>query len=218
MSGVLAILFSPIRPPLDRLAGWLARRTVVTAYGGVSICHSRLSASLDTEFEDSVRGALRLVEQSDPLRFARITQSIRYVRSAVWLPGTTAAQYVRSSRVCEMEWTKIRVPDDPQLTVFYTAVTLVHEATHGLLIRRGVAHTPSRRSRIEDVCRSQEAQFIRHLDSAMGKAWLLVSRGIPLAPVTLTSLEGFEHGLKTIREKIAGLQLNSPTQPCSERC
>jgi hypothetical protein len=186
-------------------------------YKGVNICHRGLSESLDKEFEDSVRGALRLVEQCDPLRFARITRSIRYVRSDVWLPGATAAVYVRSSKVCVMEWTKIRVPDDPQLTVFYTAITLVHEATHGLLIRRGIPYTPSTKSRSEDVCRIEEAKFIRQLDPAMGKSWLLASRGIPLDGV-LTSLQAFEHGLQTVRDKIAGLDFNLPTQPCSEMC
>jgi hypothetical protein len=119
--------------------------------------------------------ALRLVEQKDPLRFARIARFLRYVRPT-GLVGETSAQYVRSSRLCLMDWKKIRCPDDPNLTVLFSAIVLVHEATHGLLCSRGVRHTRARRSRIERLCVLEEARFIRHLDPALSDTWLQVSR------------------------------------------
>ena len=203
MSTARTILFFPLRLWVLWGEAWLARKTVVTEYKGVSICHSALHLWCNDEFTTMVGRALRLVEQTDSLRFARIGRFVRYVRPTALL-GETAAQYVRFSKLCLMDWRKIRCPDDPNLTVLSSAIVLVHEATHGQLFSRGVRHTRARRSPIERLCVLEEARFIRHLDPVLSDAWLQVSRdayaGASPRPGLVTD---FRDGLASIRDCLA---------------
>ena len=75
-----AIVLSLFGPALERLDAWIARNTVTTVYKGVSICRSELNLWCNDEFAPMLERALKLVEQSDPFRFARIRRVIRYVR------------------------------------------------------------------------------------------------------------------------------------------
>lgn len=203
MSTARTIFLFPLRLWVLWGEAWLARKTVVTEYKGVSICHSALHLWCNDEFTTMVGRALRLVEQSDSLRFARITRFVRYVRPTA-LQGETSAQYVRFSRLCVMDWKKIRYPDDPNLTVLSSAIVLVHEATHGLLCSRGVHHTQARRSRIERLCVLEEARYIRHLDPALSDAWLQVSRDVYEGASPRRGLvTDFRGGLASIRDCLA---------------
>lgn len=203
MSTVRSVLLFPLRLWVSWGVGWLARKTVVTQYNGVGICHSALHLWCNEEFTTMVGRALRLVEQTDSLRFARIARFVRYVRPTGLL-GDTSAQYVRSSRLCVMDWKKIRCPGDPNLTVLSSAIVLVHEATHGLLNCRGVRHTRARRSRIERLCVLEEARFICHLDPTLSDAWLQVSRDAYAGGSPRRGLiTDFRDGLASVRDCLA---------------
>ena len=199
MATIRKILFSPLRPFTVLAEAFLARQTVASEYKGVKICHSGLHLWCNDEFTSAVERALRLIDEKDALRFARIKRVIHYVRPMT-LSGDTAAEYVRHSKLCYMDWPMIQSPDDPSLTVLSSAILLVHEATHGLLHSRGVRHSKARRPLIERLCVDEEARFLMRVDPEMSKIWVEVRK--PAYQVTSSN-----RGLVTdIREHVASFK------------
>lgn len=199
MATIRKILFFPLRPFTVLAEALLARQTVASEYKGVKICHSPLHLWCNDEFTSTIEHALRLIDEKDALRFARIQRVIHYVRPLT-LSGDAPAEYVRHSKLCYMDWPMVRAPDDPSLTVLSSAILLVHEATHGLLQARGVRHTVARRPLIERLCVDEEARFLRRVDPEMSRTWVEVRK--PAYQTTSSN-----RGLVTdIREFVASLK------------
>lgn len=107
---------------------------------------------------DKVTAALRLIEQHDPLRFARLkrdlTGGIR-VDPAI----ASRARFIARSWVCEINYEFA----NSGCTIEVLAATIVHEAAHARLWRRGITYDEPIRARVEAICMRRELAFARRL-------------------------------------------------------
>ena len=99
-----------------------------------------------------VRDALCLISNADPRRLDRIRGDAR--RLAVAALGEAAGEWWQDLRAIAID----RRHAERQTTAA-VAMTLVHEATHARIQRRGVRYRPGIRERVERVCVAQEIEF-----------------------------------------------------------
>ncbi len=110
--------------------------------------------------------ALLLVGVVDPRRYRRIQREIRLVKD---LPFDIGARYIRIDRECQVNFSKFKCDwSDPSSSEYewylaQYAATLVHEATHGYLISRGVPYTQTIRAFCERMCVTEERRFAQRL-------------------------------------------------------
>jgi len=135
---------------------WLYRRQQVGQCEGINLVEFQHCE----EFASSIVEAIKLVERTDPRRFARIKSRIKWIvndrlfRAGGEYHHLTQACFVDFHRVCD--W-------DPQWAVGWCAMLLVHEATHGLIHGRGVPYTRRLRSHVERLCVKEEQRFVARL-------------------------------------------------------
>jgi hypothetical protein len=106
-----------------------------------------------------VSDALLLIKIHDPLRYKRVLKELD--RIWVRLQPSSVACFVAHRKSCDI---------DPRYVLSYTpeqlAPVIVHEATHGVLIRRHIGYDEALRERVEKVCVRQELAFARKLPHA----------------------------------------------------
>jgi hypothetical protein len=112
-----------------------------------------------------VREALELIRQ-DPRRFARVERHISRIHLGPWKPH---GFFRPVGKICG-----ISGRDLPFISYRYSSI-IIHEATHGLLVRRGFLHTKHNRSRIEHLCLLEEARFLRRFPNVRPKLNLAYS-------------------------------------------
>lgn len=104
--------------------------------------------------------ALGLIQRTDPRRFRRIEQNIRWVVLAGWKP---LGVYLPLGRVCGIrDFSSAEVKDFSAITYAY-AYMLIHESVHGTLDRKQFAYTERNRRQIERICHAEAARFFRRL-------------------------------------------------------
>jgi hypothetical protein len=135
---------------------WLCRRCQVGECAGVLLVEFWHCE----EFAGTIVEAMKLVERTDPRRFDRVKQRIKWiVNKRLFRAG---AIYGHATRTCFIDFH--RVCDwDSQWAVGWCALLLVHEATHGLIHDRGVPYTRRLRSRVERLCVKEEQRFVARL-------------------------------------------------------
>ena len=106
---------------------------------------------------------LNLLARYDSVRHGRVLRELTAV--VVLRDMVAAASIDEQTRVCMISGTQIR--DDK--SGLATAILLVHESTHGMLIRRGVRVGVQNRGRIERCCIELELSFVQHLPQFVGK-------------------------------------------------
>jgi hypothetical protein len=101
-----------------------------------------------------VDAALSLIQLHDPVRYRRLTQDLKriWVRRLVGCLG----QFDQSSWTCALD---SRFVQDGETTAEMIAATIVHEATHARLHRRGIGYDEDRRLDVEEVCLRREMAF-----------------------------------------------------------
>ena len=105
-----------------------------------------------------VEGALQLMKQQSTLHYARLVRSL----DRVWVnlvPGTRG-HYSRQLNACVLDE---RFVLDEQTTPDQIASVIVHEATHAILDRRGIAYDEPQRYRIEAICIRRQLHFVSGL-------------------------------------------------------
>ena len=109
-----------------------------------------------------VEHALLLVKNHSPLHYSRIVRELE----RVWiflLPGALG-RYDRSLKACMLDE---RYVANSATSIEEIASTIVHEATHAKLDRRGFGYQEELRARIEAICFRRELAFaVRLPDSA----------------------------------------------------
>jgi hypothetical protein len=110
----------------------------------------------DKEILRRVSDALQLIKTYDPYRYRRVLKEIGYLWVSL-LPGAAAVFEIRLRR-CVM---------DPPIVLSYSperlASVIVHEATHGRLIRHNIGYPQELRRRVERVCMRQELAFAQKI-------------------------------------------------------
>ena len=100
--------------------------------------------------------ALELIKTYDPYRYKRIIKELD--RILVGLTSGYAAVFVPKSRMCVIDPRHI-LSSSPESI----ASSIVHEATHGTLIRRNIGYSGELRYRVEKVCMRQERAFAQKI-------------------------------------------------------
>jgi len=138
---------------------------------------TRLFVLFGTEEERTIaatklRYALQLLARFDPERHVRV---LRDLTAVIVLRDTVAAASIdESTRVCLLSGAQIRLDKNG----LATAILLVHEATHGMLLRRGFCIEACGRGRVERCCTRAQASFVRHLPEFAGKQEILKSLSV----------------------------------------
>jgi hypothetical protein len=108
-----------------------------------------------------VEDALQLIKFHDPLHYSRVVHYLE--RIWIRLEHTASACYYHSVRACVLDE---RYVLQETTTVERIAATIIHEATHARLERRGIQYVEKRRQRIEAVCIRRELNFVAKLPNA----------------------------------------------------
>jgi hypothetical protein len=106
--------------------------------------------------------ALGLIRRHDPLRFSRLGQDVE--RILVSGQETTRIAYFYGP----LRWCVLTVRDaaDDRVPPEELVASIVHEATHARLVRRGIAYPEPLRRRIEVLCAKQQLAFVSRLPQA----------------------------------------------------
>lgn len=148
-----------------RINRWAVEDGVVVEHRGIKLSQMIFSKSNPGEFVYWTKLALDLVEAADPRRMARIQRELDYIvdtelpKLAGFVPG----------RICEVDFVRCKIDELPEWRLPMYAALLIHEATHGHLIARGVTSTRQNRLRIEKICRAEENRFLSRIESPWGE-------------------------------------------------
>lgn len=110
------------------------------------------------EFATTVADALELVKSKDVRRFGRIQDNLRFV---IRMRKPAAARYLWIGRSCLIN--ERRYPESPgPARVLRLACTLVHESTHGYILRKRIP-VSSCKERHEDICTQEVRRFLKRV-------------------------------------------------------
>ncbi len=140
---------------------WLQRTSEVGRFEGIVLADLRNSGNQTEHFRDTFLASLRLLQRTDPRRFARVQRHIAWITNCTLSHG--GAEYYHSVRSCFIDFQEPAPPFDAEYLIGWYACTLVHEATHGVICSRGILYTPALRERIECLCVREEQRFLRRL-------------------------------------------------------
>ncbi len=107
---------------------------------------------------DKVCDAVRLIDQYNPARFARLKRDLR----GLWITetGGNHAEYHYWAQLCVLDRSHLL---KQEVSAVHVASIIVHEATHARLFRAGFGYEPEMRVRIERVCFKAEIAFASRL-------------------------------------------------------
>ena len=135
---------------------------------GIQLCDLSKEASRRDRFIAATVEALDLIKSTDPRRFRRVQRHISYIRN---VEISSIASYRHDLDVCNVNFSYF-LPNtwETQMSLYRGweyrieyAQTLVHEATHGAILARGVRGkrlSSSTRIRIEQLCFLEERRFV----------------------------------------------------------
>ena len=156
---------SPVSKIISELCNrgrvWLQRTSEVGRFGGIVLADLRNSGSQTEHFRETILASLRLLQRTDPRRFARVQRHIVWITNCTLSRG--GAEYHHAVRSCFIDFQEPAPPFEPDYLIGWYACTLVHEATHGVVRSRGILYTPEFRERIERLCVCEEQRFLRRL-------------------------------------------------------
>jgi hypothetical protein len=121
---------------------------------GITVASGAVPPGMEALFTARVRRALRYIAQYDPGRLTRIQRDVRAIYGHLGRVNI----YEAPSHQIWLGWPTVLSCSAP-----YTAMVIVHEATHGRIQAFGIDYTPAMRDRIEHACVAQEVAFARRL-------------------------------------------------------
>ena len=144
-----------------RFQHWYQTTAKVADCEGIALADLKRKSG---HFQETMESALALIRTADPRRFQRVKEHIKWiVNCTLEQPG---AEYHKEFKSVRIDFEEPEEESDRDFTAGFWARSLVHEATHGLLISRGMEYTDELRSRIERLCVKEENRFICRLASA----------------------------------------------------
>jgi hypothetical protein len=105
----------------------------------------------------SLHAALQVISQTDPRRFERLRRDLR----RIVLVKAGNPEFASEAGACLIRGGYVR-QNSPEAV----ATTIVHEAVHARLHRRGIGYGPTMRSRVEEVCVREQIAFAGRLRNA----------------------------------------------------
>ncbi len=177
-------MIAPFRPsllttvrPLElrkRLLSPLVRRVwkknTQATHDGIALVDVSFRQDLQNEFVGQTIRALELARQKDPRHYQRIRGSFDFIVHEELV--VVKAQYWRWPAACVLDFSRYPFQKSPEAVLFMLTTTLVHEATHAVLFRRGVPHTRKNFLEVERLCCLEEARFAKRINPRLGSGWL----------------------------------------------
>jgi hypothetical protein len=143
---------------LAAAAKWAWNNLTVGQYAGIKIVERHASGVFLTRTVE----ALELLKRTDPRRFGRVQNHLKYiVRDEL---AFAAACYDYRRQACRVDFARLHFDKHPKVAPMFYAGLLVHEATHGVLRKRGIPYNEHNRERIERLCRREDYRFKRHFN------------------------------------------------------
>lgn len=127
-----------------------------TRVGNLEIFDLRSATSASDDYFATIRQALELIQNRQPVRFNRILRDVRRIVVADIL----GAEFWPHMRACALS---VELLGSGSLTV---ALALVHEATHARLHAARIPYDANSRERIERICVRQEVIFAQQFPDA----------------------------------------------------
>lgn len=140
---------------------WVQRRCEVARFEGIILADVR---NTNPHFRDTLLAALQFLQNHDPRRFARVKRHIEWVVNCDLELGM-AAEYRYETRTCAIDFKDAEPDSDMNVEVGRYARTLVHEATHGAVLKRGIPYRSELRARTEALCVAEEHRFLDRVAS-----------------------------------------------------
>jgi hypothetical protein len=113
-------------------------------------------------FAAAIAEALDLIQENDPIRFARVKREIGTILNMPVI-GAGAA-YSRCHRTCKINLDCFSFEHDRKSGISFIACMLIHEATHGFLCTRKIPQTKHKLLRVEQLCWNEEWRFARKIN------------------------------------------------------
>ena len=132
------------------------RKCEVARFEGIILADFRRRGP---HFQATILEALQFIRDHDPRRFARVQRHIGWIVN-VGLELGKNAEYNAETRTCNIDFIEPEDDVDRIWSVWDSARTLVHEATHGVVISWEIPYTPELRARIEKLCVAEERRFL----------------------------------------------------------
>jgi hypothetical protein len=146
------------------------RKCRVAEHDGICIADVSLRKDLKPVFASYINQALDLVAAKDPRRYRRIRKNIQFivhkelVRAFAICRPCEQACFIDLGHTVDRERTK-------KVSVFLVATSLVHEATHAEIFRRGVAWNRKNAPRMERICVAEETRFAGRVNATYHAAF-----------------------------------------------
>lgn len=117
----------------------------------------------DRDFVLFTKNALDLIKHVDPRRYRRIVREVRYIANSYIMTG---GYYLRDLRRISVNFPLYKMDkSDPRydLHLAIYACMLIHEATHGDLLSRGIPYNDKTWERCERLCFQEEKRFMSQI-------------------------------------------------------
>jgi hypothetical protein len=140
---------------------WVVKKSCVGRFDDVAICDLLATDFPKSAFLGPTVKAMELIKEFDPRRYRRVCRQIRYI---VNRPLISAGNYEREKRICNVDYNKHFAAESPEWRLRVYACLIVHEATHGLLMEKGVDYNNKTWQRVEKLCSLEEYRFAKRVD------------------------------------------------------
>jgi hypothetical protein len=144
---------------VDRMMLWSIRGSETGRFDGIGLADFRGHAD---SFSRIIQSSLRLIQEQDPRRYARVKQHISWIVNQV--NNALGAQYQPRIRTLFLQFDEAR-DLQPDVVIAFYACILVHEATHGVIESRGIGMSAGNGVRIERLCTSEQNRFAGRLSA-----------------------------------------------------
>jgi hypothetical protein len=149
---------------LARLHVKICQATKVGEYRGIQFSDWNQNPNDDARFVTMTNEALTLIERLDPRRFLRVRRQLQFIQNTELCSG---GHYL-SCGICQVDFGRYDRPTDSDWWLYQYAGTIVHEATHGLIVAKGIRTNRKNWIRIERICRAEQNGFLARIQSRYG--------------------------------------------------
>jgi len=144
---------------VDRIMLWSIRGSETGRFDGIGLANFRRQGQ---SFTKTIESSLRLIQEQDPRRYARVKRHIAWIVNQV--NSAAGAQYQPSIRTLFLQFDEARDLQPDVVTAFCASI-IVHEATHGMIEARGIRMSEGNRMRIERICTLEQNRFAARLSA-----------------------------------------------------
>ena len=162
-SAIKTLILQPISLPLVLLLRWGYDSYVLQTFDAIKLCDIGRSDEAESQiFCSRTVKALELIKENDTKRYRRVQRYLAYIVNCSIL---TAGAYCHLLRACEVNTSLHNFGEDEDVAVLVLACLIIHEATHGLMITRGIPYDYDKNLclRAERLCHQEEVRFARRV-------------------------------------------------------